>query len=481
MSAHRVARAGLQVFTGTGLQMGVQIVSLVTLARLLDPAEFGVYAVAMSIVGATVVFRDLGLSAAAVQSRTLTAQTRTNLWWINTGAGAVLAAVVAIAAWPAAAFFREPDVTTVMLIMAPTILMAGASAQYGASLQRAMRFGVVTATNVGAAVLGLVLSITLAVHDAGVVALALPQLITGVLSLLVIVIAAGWLPGLPRRGHGTRTLLRFGFAMFATGILTYVHRNLDVALLGRLHGATVTGTFNRAAQLTRTPISMLAGPFGNVSLATMAPHQDDPTALGNLATKGQVLLAVPILTAAGGLIAAADPLVRLVLGPGWDGAALFVRLIAASEALALMASVGGWIITARGLAGKLIRLSLISTAVKVACLLIGTFWGPYGIVAGALTAQVILWPLSLTLAGRFSGVPTGRFVVNSYRLVAVAAAATLAGWSSTLVLPDSTLDIVTILVAGGGMLIVLALATAVLPSFRRDVETFVSTVRAGVR
>lgn len=480
MAVSRSARAGLHSLGGTGTQMVIQLVSLTVLARFLEPAEFGVYGMAITFIGFTTLFRDLGLSSAAIQVKSLPIQLRTNLWWINTGTGAILALLTLATAPLIAAFYREPQVAFVVAFMAPTMLLAGAAVQYRASLARDLRLGAAAAIDVTGALLGLIVSVGVALAGGGVWALVLPQLVSGVVTLAGVIFVSRWLPGLPRRGHGTRQLVRFGGAMFVSQALTYTHRTYDVLLLGRLHGADWTGQFNRAAQMSRMPMGMIAAPFSKVALATMAPHQEDVHALGALARRGQVLLALPVLLAAGGLVAAAEPLVSLVLGDGWGQAVPFLQLIAMSEALALMASVGGWLMAARGQGSKLIRLGVISTVIKVSTVSLGSLWGPYGIVPGVVVAQVILWPLSLVLTGRMSGVSTREALVDSYVLVGVTASATAAGWYAgrTHIVPGGpAVDIVAVVVT---MLATLALAAALVAPFRRDVQTFLQTVRSGV-
>lgn len=460
--------------------MLIQVTSLIVLARLLEPAEFGVYGMAMTFVGFTALLRDVGLSSAAIQAKELTPQLRTNLWWINTGVGALLTATALTAAPMIGAFYRDPDVTLVVALMAPTMLLAGASVQFLAGLARDLRLGTTAVIDVSGALVGLGVSVSLALAGAGVWALVVPQLVAGVITLSGTAAVAGWRPGRPRAGHGTRRLVAFGGAMFVSQILTYVHRNFDAVLMGRLHGAVWTGQFNRAAQMSRMPIGMLSGPFGKVALATMSPKQDDVDGLGVLARRGQVLMALPVLLAAGGLVAAADPLVAIVLGAGWERAVPFLQLIAASEALALMASVGGWVMASRGMGRKLIRLGVISTVVKLSLISLGSLMGPYGIVAGALAAQVILWPLSLTLAGRMSGVSLRGALVDSYVLVGVVGTATGTGWGAGQAVAGAVPDIVQVLVTALAMLSVLGFALA-LPPFRRDVAEFVTTVRSGIR
>ena len=64
--------------------------SVVVLARLLSPHDYGLMAMVVVIVGVGEIFRDFGLSSAAVQAKELSVAQRDNLFWINTGIGATL-------------------------------------------------------------------------------------------------------------------------------------------------------------------------------------------------------------------------------------------------------------------------------------------------------------------------------------------------------------------------------------------------------
>ena len=481
MTQSGAAKAGLYTLTGTAVHMLVQIAGLVILARVLQPAEFGVYAVAMTVIGITTLFQDLGLSTAAVQAKELPTQVRTNLWWINASVGGGLALLTVALAPLAAWFYREPAVQTVLYVMAPTLLLAGFSAQYRASLMRSMRYGILAIIDTTAAVVGMTLSLLLAFSGGGVLALTVPQVVTGVGTLAAVVWAAKWFPGRARRGFGTRKLLRFGVAYFLTGLLTYAHRNLDVVLLGRLYSKAVVGGFNRASQITRAPLSMLSNPFARVALSTMAPVQDDHKALASLARKGQIMLNVPIAFVAGGLAAAAGPLVELALGNGWGASVPFVRLIAASEAFALMGSVAGWILTSCGRGRTLIHLSAISLATKAVLVGIGTLWGAYGIVAGVAISHVILWPFSLYWAGRVTGVRTKELLASSTMQAAIGTVSALGAWGVASMFVGWLPALAQLVVIGVLLLCFHGVAMWLCPGYRADVRFAVNGVRSALK
>jgi PST family polysaccharide transporter len=81
------ARGAGITLTSQGIRFALQLGSLIVLARLLSPQEFGVVAMVTAITNVMEIVRDFGLSSAAMQAKELNDAERTNLFWVNTGIG----------------------------------------------------------------------------------------------------------------------------------------------------------------------------------------------------------------------------------------------------------------------------------------------------------------------------------------------------------------------------------------------------------
>lgn len=448
-------------------RLGIQLLSTVILARLLTPEEFGVMAMVWAITGIGELFRDLGLSTAAIQAKTLSIQERDNLWWVNTGFG-VLMCLVAIAASPLVAlFFRQPQVATVTVAMAFTFVLSGMATQYVASLMREMRFGATVVTDVLAALIGLGVAIVAALSGLGVWALVLQMLVAQALGLVALVYWTKWIPGWYRRDVSVRPFLNVGLPLFGSQIINYLSSNLDSILIGRFYGSETLGLYSRALQVARLPINRLRNPISNVAVSALAKHQRDDAALIRFAQRGQIMVGYPILLLAGGMAAAATPLVDLMLGHQWAAIVPFFALAAIGEGLNTLAMVAGWIYVSKGATKSLMRYTWLSAATRVSLLILGfLFLGPVGAAAAYAVAPVVLWPISLMWAGRATQTDTHQLLVTSYRVFGVVAACTLAtglaglqvaGWSTILQLAIAA--VVHLGVAG---------SLAVIPAVRRD-------------
>ncbi len=126
----------------------MRIGSLMILARVLDPKDFGLVGMVTVVTGVFGLFKDAGLSMVTVQRATITDEQVSTLFWINMLVGAGLA-VLSVAIAPAlVVFYREPRLFWVTIVLATGFIFNAAGVQHSALLQRQMRFGTLAAIEV---------------------------------------------------------------------------------------------------------------------------------------------------------------------------------------------------------------------------------------------------------------------------------------------------------------------------------------------
>ena len=119
----------------------VMFVSSVVTARLLTPEEIGVFSVTMVLVGFLGPFRDLGASQYVIQTRDLSPGALRAVWAVQIGMAVLLALLLLAARGPVAAFYRAPQIETIMLLLAVSSMLLPPSAMVSAWLSREMAFG----------------------------------------------------------------------------------------------------------------------------------------------------------------------------------------------------------------------------------------------------------------------------------------------------------------------------------------------------
>jgi PST family polysaccharide transporter len=284
-----------------------------------------------------------------------------------------------------------------------------------------MQFGRIAVAEVTAAVAGFGSGIVGAVLGWGPWALVAQQVVGGFFGMVIMGIAAAWLPMRYRRSEPMRDLYRFGGTMFASQVLTYVAAESGAVILGRLFGPYSVGLFNRATQTVRTAINQIRTPLWQVAFTTLARIQNDDSRFMRYMLRGQTIVCIPILAVTGGVAAAAGPLTEVVLGAQWRAAVPFIAMIAVGEGINSLASIAGWIFTARGLGRELLVLTVVTTTVRVGAMLAASSFGALGVVAAFAATPILLFPVSLWWAGRVSGLPTGGLMAKAFSILVIAA------------------------------------------------------------
>lgn len=368
----------------------LRVGSLVILARLLDPRDFGLVGMVTALTGVLSLFRDFGLSAASVQHAEITEDQVCTLFWINVLVGVVLTAITIVCAPFIAKFYHEPRLNAVAIVTASSFLFNSAGIQHAARLQREMRFTTLSVIDTGSWFVGTGIAIGGALAGFGYWALVGMTVALPLTATIAFWIVAGWVPRLPRRRPDVGSLLRFGSKITANGLIVYLASNFEKVLLGRYWGADAIGIYGRAYQLIRIPTDTLNAAVGEVAFSALSRIQYDSARLRSYFLKGYSLVLGLTLPATFGCSIFADDLISILLGPKWRAAAPIFRLLTPTILVFAIANPLSWLLGAMGLVGRGVQMSLVIAPLMIAGYFVGLPYGPKG-VASAYSVVMTLW------------------------------------------------------------------------------------------
>jgi PST family polysaccharide transporter len=390
----KTIRGGFARLCAQGANFVLRLGSLMVLARLLAPKDFGLVGMVTAFTGVLTLFRDFGLSSAAIQRAKVTDEQLSTLFWINILVGIVLA-ILAVALAPfIAAFYHEPRLVGITSVLALGFLFNAAGVQHSVLLQRQMRFTALAVINTVGLVVGTAIAIGGAEAGFGYWALVVMTVTVPLISTIGFWLVAAWMPGMPRRGTGIRPMMHFGGTVTLNGLIAYVATNFEKILLGRFWGVDALGLYGRAYQLINIPTDNLNQAAGEVAFSALSRVQDDPARLKNYFLKGYSMvlaLTVPI-TVACALFA--DDITLVLLGPKWTAAAPIFRLLAPTIVVFAIANPLFWLLSSLGLVGRSLKMSFVIAPVMIVSYLIAIPYGPRG-VAFAYSAAMVLWVIPL--------------------------------------------------------------------------------------
>jgi PST family polysaccharide transporter len=390
----RALRGGLAKIVSQIASLVLRTGSLMVMARLLDPKDFGLVGMVTAVIGVFSVFRDFGLSAAAVQRSKITNEQSSTLFWINLLVGAVLA-LVAVALGPLVAkFYHEQRLIGVTAVLATAFFLNAAGVQHSAVLERQMRFVTLSLIDIFSLFISASVGIGMALSGWGYWSLVAISTVTPLIYTICVWLTAGWIPGKPQRDTGIGSMLRFGGTLTLNGLIMYLASNLDKVLLGRFWGVDALGIYGRAYQLINIPTDSLNSSVGGVAFAALSRIQGEPARLRSYFLRGySLLLSLTVPVAITCALFGAD-IIRVFLGPKWHSAATVFRLLAPTTlGFAILAPLG-WLLSSCGLVGRGLRIAFVIAPLLIAGYAVGLRWGPTG-VAIAYSSVMLLSVLPL--------------------------------------------------------------------------------------
>jgi O-antigen/teichoic acid export membrane protein len=368
----------------------LRVGSLVILARLLEPRDFGLVGMVTAVTGVLSLFRDFGLSAATVQRAKITEAQTGTLFWINLVVGVFLAAATAASAPVVARFYHEPRLYWITIVVASAFVFNAAGIQHSARLQREMRFATLSVIDTGSWLISTTVAIAAAKAGYGYWSLVAMTVTLPLASTTAFWLSTAWVPQMPSRRSGISSMMRFGGTITITGVVVYIASNFEKVLLGRYWGADAIGIYGRAYQLIRIPTDTLNVAVGEVAFSALSRLQDDPPRLKRFFLKGYSLVLALTLPATVACCIFATDWIFVLLGPKWREAAPIFRLLTPTILVFALANPLSWLLSALGIVTRGVKMSLVIAPLMIASYFVGLPYGPNG-VAVAYSAIMTFW------------------------------------------------------------------------------------------
>jgi O-antigen/teichoic acid export membrane protein len=381
----------LGVLWTAGSQIALQVLRLVTvvaLARLLSPDEYGTAALAVMIASYSTILGDLGYGGALVQTAVVSRASTSTAFWCSVAAGATGFTLCALAAFPTSVLLDEPEAFGLIIAGGATLLVVACGSTSNALLTRALAFRrlqLIALTSVAGAS---VCAVVAALSGAGPWALALQQLVLALTGASLVVIAARWHPSLDFSISEFKRLSAFALPYTASAVLFVLYNLASIFFIGWWVGVEELGWWVMAMTIVVLPYTLLGGPVARVVFAGFARMRDRPERVGELWLQGTLLLSALLLPSLFGLAAVAPDLIPLLLGEDWVGAVDIARILCV---FAILTSLVTWSSAVLEAAGKP-QVTMFTNAATLIALPIGIWVGSQvGIEAVAAAYVLVLF------------------------------------------------------------------------------------------
>lgn len=415
--------------SGVAFRVAAQFAVAVVLARLITPAEFGLFTQALIVVGLLDVTAEIGIGAALVQRQDLTTEDIRVAFTLSLiiGVGAFL--LVLAAAPLAAAALREPRVVPLIQVLSVGFLLNNCASPSRALLQRSLDFR----TPMGIDMLGLVVvyvpvSIALAKTGAGAWALVAASLGESVVRSILSYASVRHSLRLSLARSSARSLLSFGAGLSLARLTNYAARTADNVVVSRYAGTEALGLYARGYQLTSVATMLFSTVVGPVLFPLLSRFQDNPPELRRVFLVTMTLASVIVFPAMVAVSLLAYEWLAVLYGSQWVGAAGVLQILALAGIGRIIYTLCDSLARAKGAVYRqFARHSIYAGTVALAAM-IGVGYGIRGVAGGVALAVVLMYILMLRLSADLMDVPLTGLLKSQMFAVACALVGALTAW-----------------------------------------------------
>lgn len=344
--------------------MVINFATSIVLARLLTPAEIGIFSVAFVFAGLLRTIRELGIGAYIVQEPDLTEARLRSAFGVAAFIAILTGAIVAAMAPFVGAFYRESGITDVLLVVSVSFLLTPIGSTTLALLRRDMRFKEISIAEMFSAVVQSLAGIAFAWLGFSYMSLAWSSLI-GIIASVVIAMyyrpaKTPWLPSFTE----WRRVWNFCRFASASSLVANASGSTSDLVLGRMLNMESVALFNRAQSLADLISPIMFRAINAVSLPYFVKANNDRADLGGLYFRSSALIAavsVPTFCVLGLL---ADPLVKLLYGAPWAGSTPLLQILCVAAVIRTPIALSTQILTAIGEVKRLFVLDCQALVVK---------------------------------------------------------------------------------------------------------------------
>jgi O-antigen/teichoic acid export membrane protein len=402
------------------IDRGIGLVSTVVLARLLLPADFGLVAMAMTLIGALQLLVSFSFDIALIQDPNAGRDEFDTAWTFNvlfaTGCGIVLA----LLAPGAGAFYNEARLAPVIYSLALGFVLQGFSNIGPVTFRREMRFDREFKFLLGKRMATCV-TIPLAFFLHNYWALVIGQLTGTVLSVWLSYSVSDYRPRFSMRAkvdlfHKSKWLMVNNFFQF-------LNNRAGQFILGRYAGAQALGVYSIASEISTLPTTELVAPINRAAFPGYARAAGNIDSLRASFLNVVASIALFALPAGVGILAVADLLVPAALGWKWLAAVPIIQILAIYGVIESVQNNIGYVYLALGRTTLITLTAGLQFALLVTLLIPGILW--YGVLgaAGAFLATITLMiPVNQYLIARCLDLSALQFARHMIRPLAASLA-----------------------------------------------------------
>ena len=391
VSADTVARAGIWNLSATAIVLVWSFFQFPFLARLLEPSDFGLIAMAAPAMAFASLFAGGAFDMAILRQATIEAHKLNQLFYLGL-LSAVVVVLLASAGAPLFARFMEDErLTEVVIALACGILISAVASKHEMLLRREYRNKKLFFATVIVTLVSGFTAIFMAWAGYGYWAIIVSALIGRVLRVALLFYMCKWRPGRPNLQIGDRSIWKFASNLTGFNIVNFFLRNADNLILGKVHGATEVGFYSVGYRFVLLPIQQFSTPLSGVFIPALSQSQSEtgrPELIYFTYVKwASLVMVIP----ASVIFFYASEIMHVFAGEKWQATVPVIQVFCPLIMLHVSYTTIGWLYISWGRTDRMFIWSLIALPLQITAFIVGAQWGSLGMAKGFLIVNLVLY------------------------------------------------------------------------------------------
>lgn len=386
---------------------GVNLIVSIVLARILMPEDYGIVALVTIFIAISNVFIETGLPTALIQKKDADDLDFSSVFYCNIVISIILYIIIFLLSPLIAKFYNNTQLTTVLRVLSISVLIAGIKSVQNAYVSRKMifkKFFICTSIGtIGSAFVG----IWMAYEGYGVWALVVQQLTNTTVDTIMLWITVKWRPIFKFSFARLKELYKFGWKMLCSGLIDTIYNEIYGLTIGKIYTSEQLAYYNKGSQFPKLITDNINGSISSVMLPALSNEQEKKEKLKSMmrrAIKTSSFILFPLLF---GLVAVAEPLVKLILTEKWLPAVPLMQLLCFSYVFWPIHTINLQAISAIGRSDIFLKLEIIKKIIGIVALVISI---PFGI-----TFMVMMRTVASIISIFINSSPNRKLLGYSYK------------------------------------------------------------------
>jgi len=370
------------------LQVLHMVISII-LARLLDPAEFGLLGMLAIFTSVAQSILDSGFGSALIQKKNASQTDSSSIFYFNLFIGILLSALYFFLAPFVADFYQQPILKPITRVLSLTLIINAFSLVQLSMLRKNMNFKNHFYVSLLAVIVSGVFSIIAAYRGLGVWSLVIQSISHSLTQAVSLWVLSKWRP----IGHfslsSLKTMFSFGSRLLIAGLLETVFKNLYQTFIGRVYSPSDVGYYSRASTMESAASQATSMAVGQVIFSAFSPYQDNNKALKKVHSKTikmSMFLLMPVMI---GLIAIAEPLFLFLLTDKWAESIPYFQLLCIIGILFPIVVQNYNLLRIKGRTDLHLKLEIFKYIIAVTAIALTYRHGIFALIYGQITVAFI--------------------------------------------------------------------------------------------